>query len=362
VLQVGGRQTYIEPQLLAAFDGRTLLAGSPTYEWFDGPSGAPEHADNRLLGALLSEGTAAPFSRPSASPPIGAVRVMALGPGHLLWLFDEVSTMSFREMTGVALSSVEWRSGSWLAHRPVPLPEGAAYSFLASSPLVFHRGRPRWVLAVTGAEGETRALLYTYELAAWHSSVLDTLAVESTAAASVDDIAWVALTGPDPAVGARTVRVMPVGGAARALHAAQPGERIVGIELDAHEAVSAAWISVRTGSARTAYGAVGLDTESPLVFPLEDGSEQAVPVALSAGVVWLTHRTDPVTLQSTLNVHRLGADGPYRVASFPYPFEGYFAAAASGPSELVVVGPETTADPANRIVRSLLLRYFIDCR
>ena len=365
VLRVAERDAYVEPQVLSGSGGGLLLAGSPTYEWFRGPSGALEYEENELFGVLRTNGSVQPIRRPTRSGPVATVRVAPLASGRLLWLLDEVTTMSFRDMRSVGVSFAEWEGGMWTHRGRLPIPDGSSYSFLASSDLVSHGGGLRWVLVTTSPRGETSVLDFVRTPGGWTSSVLDTLDVEDVSLAARGDSAWVALSGPDPSVGARSVRVGPIGSEARTLHVARPGDRIVGLTLRAGDTtVAASWVTIGTDDVRVAWAALDVDTDRPTVALLESDTEQAVPVTLSDGrVVWLTHRVDRLTFQQTLTVHVLPADAASsRIASLAYPFEGYFAATAVGSSEILVAGPETTSASADRIVRSLFVRLSIDCR
>lgn len=376
-LRSGGRDLYVEAQVLEASESGLLVAGSPVYEWSADSLGAAALEQGRLLGVRVEAGRVLPIERPPGLGPLERVRAARLGPGRWGWLFEEVRSADPRERSEpIRVSFAEHDGGRWSELETVVAAGAADYRGHSASALVRVRDTLRWVLPENGRAAVTNRLrLLERHGSVWRQRILDSARWDAHLVEAVQIEPdgsggwWMALSGPQQELGYRRSLRIARGadpGTLIRLYEGAPREQLVFPRLAAGSGeVVAAWTSRPGDGSSSAWGAVVEDPPGrPAALRIDPGAVHVVPLRLDDGHrLWVTQHADPESSVEELRVYRYvsSADAPELIGSFPQPFTGFFAAVATTGSELVLAGAQISADPAYRVVRSLFLRLSITC-
>jgi hypothetical protein len=363
-----GLHAYVEPENLMRVGDDLVVAGSPSYTWAVGGDTARVMSTDAYVAAYLDETEPRLVARP-VSLPIGMVRTVALDGRRWGMLFTEGEPSAdgtAEPLTFVALYYAEYDGAGWSTPEPVPVPEGEVLFPESSSPLVRVDDRLHWVVVRGAASGE--ALHYERHAGTWTVETVEARGAEAAGLAAGPSGLWAVLSGFGlEASESKSVRLF---------HHEDSGWRLVTRDVTVvpyteilrpsvvvgPRGATLSWTEAR--GAGVVMARVGVGPESggtPLTI---DGSGRAVRTFSTASGEprWALWHDSPVPGADQLRVVRVEASVVETDKAVPYPYTGYFAAAAEGPDQVVVTGSEFSPDPARPTVRSLTLRLNPSCQ
>lgn len=361
-----GRHAYVEPMDLVRVGEGFVVTGTPTYVWEMGLARAAVASERRHIAAYLDEEPPRLVEKP-LDVDVGAVRSVALGPRSWGMLFSELSREEpsrFREASG--LWYAEYDGEGWSDPESVPMPpQGQTPELHTSSPLVLHEGVLRWAV-VTRRPGA--ALLYERRNGAWSVQRIEDAGLEATALAGGPSGLWLALSGVDPGITGprKSVRLLHWDEDWRLVSRNQTTESYTEIRSPSvmvlRDGVTLTWVEQRGPGVVMARVGIGVDDPGRLV--LVDAAAPVVwPVLTEAQEpAWVVQHVNEISRADELRLLRLDGRSTTLVHAIPYPYTGFYAAAAAGPDEVVVTGSEFSPDPARPTVRSLTLRLNPSCQ
>jgi hypothetical protein len=98
------------------------------------------------------------------------------------------------------------------------------------------------------------------------------------------------------------------------------------------------------------------------IVELDDHVEYVYSMTMPDGsLAWVVEHIDRATGREELRLLRLDGSRVVRVASVPSPFTGFFRVQPTGPTEVLLVGPQMGRVPTETPVRSLFLRLSTSC-
>lgn len=366
--RVAGQETYIEPQNFLETPEGLLLAGVPTFEWVEPRvPGVPPITD-RLVGVFLDGGEVRPILAPEGvGPTLAAVRVAYEGPERLSWLLHRTETRDSVEAG--ELFAGEWWKGDWGDLEVLDF-EGATPHLFSSSTLLPGGGPYRWLVPV--ATASARSAVFAFDEDPVSRTPVPALVDVVAMASGPDGARWSAVGGlvasSAPEGYARALRVWRHPEAASAPEwrwsTSHENDLVLPTLSARGGAVHASWIVKTPTEPPQGWAAMRVGApDGPAPVEVDSAAAWIVPVALADGAaLWITHSGGAGDRLGDLRIYRLSAAGsPEAIHTMPYPYSGYHAAVATAGGELVIVGPEYIPDPANPVVRSLLLRFHITC-
>jgi hypothetical protein len=360
-----GQHAYVEPVNLMRVGESFVVAGSPTYTWAVGGARVVQTSAGAHIAAYLDEEAPRMVENPIDGR-VGVVRTVPLDDRRWGALFTETdSREDWANGNVIALWYAEYDGEAWSNPEVVPLPADTSLrlGFFNSSQLVRFEGGLSWVAA------DLRSATYRYERldGRWSTEVAETHGGEATAMAADASGLWLAVSGLDPAISEprKSIRLFRWRDAWELVHRFPTGETYSEIrkpKLTAvAEGLSLTWREEAPGGRTTARARVGITVDDPgAALLLDDDPLRAEPVALPDGsMAWAVEHPNPISIELRL-VREQGGEAR-RVATYFYPYTGWYAAVAAGPDEVLVTGSEFDPDPARPTVRSLTLRLNLSC-
>ncbi len=368
-----GTHPYVEPEALLRLGEGLLVAGTPTYTWADGPGGATTRVttDAHVAARFGLDGAATLVEKPIPGA-IGSVRPVALGGERWGLLFDEVVADS---LPGRAIPLGLWygeHDGErWARLERLPEPPEGRPVISGSTELVRAGDDLVWIVpARVGLDSAHQAVEYTRSAGRWRQRVISGAAIE-VAALAFDPSSglWWAQFSEDPDLPGwqQSLRLYRrVGGweLVRRVAVLPEGDKVRDPRVTPTTGgVSVSW-RVEGAEDLGAYAVLDIGSDGGGRRLTLDSSVSQI-MALRAGdggPEWLVVHQDESGPSPELRLLEPGrVSVPERRLTTVSPYLGFLAAASHAPSEVLVVGPQYSADPTNQFLRSLIIRLSTSC-
>jgi hypothetical protein len=363
-----GAELYIEPQTLFRLGGEWIVVGAPSYQWSVAPGrGAIELSREAHVAAVLGDPARA-IEKPLPDERIGSVLSTPLDDGHWAAIFDVVEPDS---IPASAFPLTYWygeHDGSrWTLVEPLPTPPGSKLDLRQSSQLVRVGDTLVWISFERAPVG-SRLHRYERRDGVWRYERLPDEWVEHVALAHDPDSGlWMAVLGPDADLpryekSIRLYREGPRRELVSRVESLPGGPMVLQLELEVRGSATVSWLVVGPEGPRAFTRTDIRPGSAGPVTVLDDDALHLYSMTMSDGsLAWLAEHEERVTGDKELRLLRLDGSRVVRVASAPSPFTGFFRAQPSGPSEVLLVGPEMGLVPPETPVRSLILRLSTSC-
>lgn len=374
----GDTAFYVEPQTLESREDGLFAVGRPTFAWlFDEADNARRLTTNTFMGVEVRGGEVVRLDPPPGVTHIGWVRTLHLGGNRWGFLIGEYDQASLAAGDLVRVVYAIRDGDAWDGLEELPVPEGGRLDFAPGGSLVLDpEGIELWTTMHERERGGIDVLLYRRMADGWRASVaaedwVDAVDLTMTA----EGVPFIALGGLDPARDAvlasiRTARVEPgsVATPTAAWTRLQTGtedQRMASpVFVRGRTDVDLAWLRIGPGGSEAwvvlaapeaiEASAILVDSAAVLLVGLSAGAEAGSAYLLSY------HQAAPAG-PDRLHVYRRGAHGYVLVGAITYPFQGPFAATQTASGDLLIIGPESSLDPMNPYVRSLVIRLRVSC-
>lgn len=372
-----GLQLYVEPRFVDTVGETVFVAGTPTYAWTvtggnraEGLQ-ATEAPGEPFFGALFDRSTARSIALP---PGVGAVRWVygtKLPAGRHGFIMEEVESPA-REAPHRSIRYAQLGPFGWEAVEELTGPEEGRLLFGIASTPTSDRGEVVWSV-VHSRDARLSLATYRRTRKGWQGP--DVLGVSSNTVAMLaprSGRSRVVIAGLDPATehvrsSLRIHHVATSSSEARAkrvaiVWTAEPGEQLHGLlTAQTRGGAQAAWIS--RGGGRAGAWALSLEPPYGRQPTLVDAEASSLALIGRRGgwAYWLTSSSDSVSGAPRLRLHRTSAHVSQRIADLPSPFIGLSSGTLSPSGEIVVIGPEAHFETTPPFVRSLVLRFSLNC-
>lgn len=370
-----GTELYVEYEDVIPVGDDLLLSGSPSYHWNPRPGRAAEQLSADSVAAAYIGDPGRAIAKP-ISGTLGSVRVAALDDRRWAAIMLEVDPDSLPKDWFRGLWYGEHDGQRWTRLEEVESP-GARISSRVSSGLVRAGDRLLW-LAWESLANSWGVRLYERTAGRWtHALVPGQVGVEHADLAYSEETGlWMLLSGYDTELpgfqkSLRLYRERSTAGAngpdrwelISRVFIAEPGASPRwGKVTPLPTGVTVTWTVLGPRTGRT-MASMGIGPNAPgTIVTLDEHATVARPAAMADGdMVWVVDHADTLATAPELRLLAVRDGQVVRLASLPSPFTASFNVRAVAPTEVVVVGPETSWDPTDVPVRSLILRLSTSC-